>query len=40
MIKGYTYHTSKFGAAAPSPVGEGWGEEIQKNRILKYERYR
>jgi hypothetical protein len=29
-LQGYTHHTSKFGTFAPSPAGEGWGEEIQK----------
>jgi len=31
----YTHRTSKFGAFAPSPAGEGWGEEIH----LKCKRY-
>jgi hypothetical protein len=29
----YTHHRSKFGAFTPSPAGEGWGEEIQKNEF-------
>jgi hypothetical protein len=32
-LASYTYRISKFGAFAPSPAGEGWGEEILKTEF-------